>query len=80
MLYYLFNNIVVNVEKNLLYLGLKGKKINIFSLVIKDKNIYSELKTNLGLFNINNFFRINLFFMGSKSKYNLLLLNNLKYI
>ena len=31
MLHYLFNNIIANVEKNLLYLGLKGKKINIFS-------------------------------------------------
>jgi predicted DNA-binding transcriptional regulator len=80
MLHYIFNNIIANVEKNLLYLGLKGKKINIFSIVIKDKNIYSELKTNLGLFNVKNFFNINLFFLGCKSKYNLLLLKNLKYI
>lgn len=80
LLYYLFNNIVVNVEKNLLYLAIKGEKINIFSLVIKDKNIYSELKTNLGLFNIKKDFRINLYFLGTRLLDNKLLMKNIKYI
>jgi hypothetical protein len=80
LLYYLFNNIIVNVEKNLLYLSIKGKKINIFSLIIKDKNIYSELKTNLGLFNIKKNFSINLYFFGNKLINNKLLMKNIKYI
>lgn len=80
LLYYLFNNIIVNIEKNLIYLSLKGKKINIFSLVIKDHNIYSELKTNLGLFNIKKNFRINLYFIGTNFSNNKLLMRNIKYI
>jgi hypothetical protein len=68
------------VEKNLLYLSIKGKKINIFSLIIKDKNIYSELKTNLGLFNIKKSFSINLYFFGDKLINNKLLMKNIKYI
>ena len=80
ILYFLYNNIIINVDKNLLYLGLKDGKVNIFSIIIKDQNIYSELKTNLGLFNIKKYFRANLYFLGNLKINNLLLIKNLKYI
>lgn len=80
MIYFLYNNILVNVEKNLLSRNIKGKYINIFYIIIKDFNIYSELKTNLGLFNIKRNFNINLYFIGSNIRYNNILLKNIKYI
>lgn len=80
MMYFLYNNLLINVEKNLLSKNIIGKNINIFSIIIKDLNIYSELKTNLGLFNIKRNFNINLYFIGSNIKYNIILLKNIKFI
>ena len=80
MIYFLYNNILVNVEKNLLNKSIKGKYINVFSIIVKDLNIYSELKTNLGLFNIKRNFNISLYFIGSNIKYNNILLKNIKFI
>lgn len=80
MIYYLYNNILINIEKNLLSKNIKGKNINIFFIIIKDLNIYSELKTNLGLFNIKRNFNINLYFIGSNINYNSIFLKNMKFI
>lgn len=80
MIYYLYNNILINIEKNLLYKNIKGLHLNIFCIIIKDLNIYSELKTNLGLFNIKRNFNINLYFIGSNIKYNSIFLKNMKFI
>lgn len=80
ILHLLYNNIIFNLDKSLLYFGFKDGKINIFSILIKDQNIYSELKTNLGLFHIKEPFRVNLYFLGNLKRHNLLLIKNLKYI
>lgn len=64
LLYYIFNNVFFNVEKNLLNLGFVNKFLNIFFFVNKDINIYSDLKTNLGLFNIKAPLNINLYLLG----------------
>jgi len=74
-LYYLYNNIVVNIDKNLL--NTKNSN-NYYSIKIKDNNIYSELKTNLGLFNIKKSIVINIIF---KKKFNhYYIVNNMKYL
>ena len=80
LLFIMFNNIIINVEKNLIKYSTLDKKINIFFLLIKDLNIYSELKTNMALFNIKKPLNIKIYFNGCNYKASLSLLNNLKYI
>lgn len=75
-LYYLYNNIIINIDKNLL----KAKKSNnCYSIKIKDNNIYSELKTNLGLFNIKRSMIINIIFRKKLLNYHIII-NNMKYL
>jgi hypothetical protein len=62
ILFFFFNNIFINIEKNFLKFGFINK--NIFYFIIKDINIYSGLKTNLGLFNIKSQLNINLYLIG----------------
>ena len=79
-LYILFNNILINIEKNMLKLGVLNRNLNLFFIIVKDLNIYSELKTNLGLFNIKRPLNIKLFFSGCDYKASKILLNNLKFL
>ena len=73
-----------NIEKNLIIKKFNYKiNNNNYIIIIKDLNIFSELKTNLGLFNIKNFCNINFFFTGMNlnlftKNYNYLLVSNLK--
>lgn len=48
------------------YLVINFKKLNYFicSISIKDMNIFSEKKTNLGLFNLKDNFNLKFFFVG----------------
>jgi len=64
----------------MLKFGLLNKNLNLFFILVKDLNIYSELKTNLGLFNIRRPLNIRLFFSGCDYKASKILLNNLKFI
>lgn len=78
LLYFFFNNIIVNVEKNLCSFGLLNKKLNIFYFILRDINIYSELKTNMGLFNIKVPLNVNLYLSGCDYNSSKLFLNILK--
>jgi hypothetical protein len=64
ILFFFFNNIFNNVESNLLKIGILSSKFNIYYFILKDYNVYSELKTNLGLFNIRSQLNMNLYFTG----------------
>lgn len=75
-LYYLYNNIIINVDRNLIN---AQRKNNYYCIKIKDNNIYSELKTNLGLFNIKKFIIINLVFKKKLNNY-YNIINNMKYL
>jgi hypothetical protein len=79
ILFNVYNNIIINVEKKLINTFCK-KNINVFALVVKDLNIYSELKTNMALFNIKKPLNIKIYFSGKNFKKNILLIKNLKYI
>jgi hypothetical protein len=76
-LYYLYNNIINNIEQNLFKIKLNKYYLYI---IIKDINIYSELKTNLGLFNIKKYFKVKLFFKHNNINLNRALIKNMKYI
>jgi len=50
---YLLNNIWAKIDKNYIKKGILMKNINIYYLIMKDINRFSELKINLGLFYLN---------------------------
>jgi hypothetical protein len=68
------------VEKNLLKMGVLDRRLNIFFILLKDLNVYSELKTNLGLFNIKRPLNIKLYLNGGDWTNGKLLLNNYRYL
>jgi hypothetical protein len=73
--FYFNNNIILHIEKN--YLNkIFINEFNKIILIVKDKNIFSELKTNLGLFNIKQYIKINIFF-NIKQYNNKILYNNI---
>jgi hypothetical protein len=77
-LYFFFNNIGKNLDKSFIQKGFFSKNLNIFYYIIKDMNIFSELKTNLGLFNLKKPLNIHLYFSGVDFNSSNIFLNNLK--
>lgn len=61
-LIYLKNNILINIDKNLLIKNLMKK--NVININIKNIKVFSETKTNLGLFNLKNSININIYLLG----------------
>lgn len=64
LFYYFINNILVNIEKIFIKKGFYSKHLNIFYFIIKDINIFSEIKTNLGLFNLKTALNFNIYILG----------------
>jgi hypothetical protein len=78
ILLYFFNDFLNLIEKNFFNFGILNKNFNIFYLVLKDLTIFNEKKTNLGLFNLEDFFNIYLYFSGCDINNSLIILKNLK--
>jgi hypothetical protein len=81
LLYFFLNNILFNIDKSFIKKGFLSKKLNIFYFIIKDVNIFSEIKTNLGLFNLKKSLNFTIYVLGvnkNEIKNVKLLLNNLK--
>jgi len=77
-LFFIINDLVPLVESNYRYYGLFSKHLKIFYLVIGDMNIFSEKKTNLGLFALEQNINFHLFCKGIDLVSCQLLLCNLK--
>lgn len=65
------NDIIFRIERSYISSGILSNELKIFYIIIKDLNIFSEKKTNLGLFALQNNLNIKLFctgydFIGSK--------------
>lgn len=75
----LINDFFFKVDSNLLKKGVYCSNKNIFFLVLKDMNIFSEKKTNLGLFNLHSDLNIHIFVKGGSFFINKNLLKNFKY-
>lgn len=60
-LFFLLNDLLPVIDKSYIQMGFSI--LNFFYLVIKDLNVFSEKKTNLGLFYLKNSLDINCFFM-----------------
>lgn len=80
LLFFFFNNIFKKIDQSFINKGFLTKKLNIFYFIIKDMNIFSELKTNLGLFNLKKHLNINIFFLGLDYKASRVLLKNIKIL
>jgi len=78
LLFFFFNNILLKIDKTLYKNGYYSKNLNIYYYIIKDMNLFSEIKTNLGLFNLKSNLNINIFLLGIDNNETILLLNCLK--
>lgn len=69
ILYYLKNNIILNIDNTLIKKGFISNKL--YFTKLKDIKIFSEIKTNLGLFYLKNSININIYLLGcEKIHYN----------
>lgn len=69
LLYYIYNNILYEIDKSLLKLEFINKKkiekiYTIFYLINEDNSIYNEYKTNYGLFYLKSPIKINFYLIG----------------
>lgn len=80
LLFFFINNIIKNIDNTYINKGFLSKNLNIFFIIIKDMNIFSEIKTNLGLFNLKNPLNINIYFLGVDYKISKLYLKNIKIL
>lgn len=76
--FYFLNDIYYIVEKNYKLKGIFSKKLNIFYIIIKDLHIFSEKKTNLGLFFLKQPLNLHIFCTGCDELDINLFLQNLK--
>lgn len=78
LFFYFLNNVFFIIEKSFLKKGFFSKKLNIFYYIIKDMNFFSEIKNNLGLFNLKSALILNIYILGADFKKSNLFLKNLK--
>jgi hypothetical protein len=64
-LLYILNDFIPMTDKNYLSSGIFSDKLTIFYLILKDLNVFSEKKTNLGLFVLKNNLNLKLFCTGA---------------
>jgi len=69
LLYYIYNNILYEIDKSLIKLNFTNRKkikgvYNIFYLINEDNSIYNEYKTNYGLFNLKSPIKIYFYLIG----------------
>ena len=69
LFYYIYNNILYEIDKSLIKLEFINKKkieniYNIFYIVNEDNSIYNEYKTNFGLFYLKSPIKIYFYLMG----------------
>lgn len=76
--FYFLNNVLFNIDKTFIKKGFFSKKLNIFYFIVKDMNFFSEIKTNLGLFNLKSALIINIYILGTDINKSNIFLKNLK--
>lgn len=64
VLFFIVNDLFFGIDKSFLKNGIFSKDLNIFYIILKDLNFFSEKKTNLGLFNLKSSLHIHLFIKG----------------
>jgi hypothetical protein len=81
LLYYLYNNIINEIDKSLIKYLIINKKIEnkyiVFSLINEDNSIYNEYKTNYGLFNLKSPIKLYLYMVGLNENSKKILIENI---
>jgi len=78
-LYFFLNDFLSSIERSFLSAGLVSADKKIFYIVLRDMNVFSERKTNLGLFFLKSPLNVNLFCTGLDLLSAQILLKNLKF-
>jgi len=79
-LYYLFSEYLYDMDPNYLMFGYYTNIAMIYYVVIKDLNLFSERKTNSGLFNIKTKLIVSIYIKGHNGLVNKMLPKNMKFI
>jgi len=81
LLYYLYNNIINEIDKSLIKSLFINKKIEnkyiIFSIINEDNSIYNEYKTNYGLFNLKSPIKLYFYMVGLDENSKKILIENI---
>jgi len=77
-LFFYINDVLYKIDKSYISYGLFNKSLNIFYILLKDLNIFSEKKTNLGLFNLKSVFNSHIYLKGCHVEDSYILLKMLK--
>jgi hypothetical protein len=77
-LFYYVNDFLSMIDKIYFKYGIFSMKLNILYIVLKDLTIFSEKKTNMGLFNLEDSLNLHLYFSGGDVNSSKLILNNSK--
>jgi hypothetical protein len=82
LLYYLYNNILYEIDKSLMKFNFINKKkienkYSIFNLINEDNSIYNEYKTNYGLFHLKSPIKIYFYLVGVDERSKKIYIENL---
>jgi hypothetical protein len=78
VLFFFFNDIIKNIDPSFIKKGFFSKKLNVFFFAIKDMNVFSEMKTNVGLFNLKKALNLHIYCLGINTENTMIFLNTLK--
>lgn len=78
VLFYFINDFLYFINKIHYKLGVYSKKLNIFYIVLKDLTIFSERKTNMGLFYLEDNLNLHLYFSGGDISSSKIIIKNTK--
>ena len=76
-IYFFFNDILLSIDKTHILIARNSFKI--FSLILKNCNVFGEKKTNLGLFSIKSFLFVKFFCSGVDAYSLRIFFQNLKF-
>ena len=78
ILNFYFNDFLSILDKVYFKYGVYSMKLNILYIVLKDLTIFSEKKTNMGLFNLEDSLNLHIYFSGGDINSSKLILRNMK--
>lgn len=77
-IYLLFDEYLINIDRNAITSGYQTKLSKIYNIIIKDLNTFSDRKTNIGLFNLSTNLILTFYLNGLNSISNKMVPRNAK--